>query len=102
MPIRLRNRQTPSDLPTDRQRLCRYAYSPADRPNDRADMPAIHRPTDHADMLAIYKPDNDSADTPAIYNQRTIVPICIQSTTDQPIVPIRLRSTDRPIDELYV
>ena len=49
----------------------------SDRPNDRADMPAIHRPTDRADMLAIYKPDNDSADTPAIYNQTTIVPIRI-------------------------
>ena len=74
----------------------------SDRPNDRADMPAIYQPTDHANMLAIYKPDNNSADTPAIYNQTTIVPIRIQSTTDQPIVPIRLRSTDRPIDELYV
>ena len=66
----------------------------SDRPNDRADMPAIHRLTDRADMLAIYKPDNDSADMPAIYNQTTIVPICIQSTTDQLIVFIRLRSTD--------
>ena len=74
----------------------------SDRPNDRADMPAIHRPTDRADMLAIYKPDNNSADTPTIYNQTTIVPIRIQSTTDQPIVPIRLRSTDRLIDKLYV
>ena len=74
----------------------------SNRPNDRANMPAIYQLTNHADMLAIYKPDNDSANTPAIYNQRTIVPIRIRSTTDQPIVPIRLRSTDRPIDELYV
>ena len=61
----------------------------SNRPNDRADMPVIHRPTDRADMLAIYKLDNDSTDTPAIYNQTTIV-------------LIRLRSTDRPIDKLYV
>ena len=51
-----------------------------------------------ADILAIYKPDNDSADIPTIYNQTTIVPIYIQFTMDQPIVPIRLRSTDQLID----
>ena len=39
----------------------------------------------------IYKPDNDSADMPAIYEP--------ERTT---IVPVRLRSTDRPIDELCV
>ena len=38
----------------------------SDRPNDRANMPAIYRPTDRADMLAIYKPDNNSANTPTI------------------------------------
>ena len=36
----------------------------------------------YADILAIYKPDNDSTNTPAIYNQTTIVPIRIQSTID--------------------
>ena len=78
------------------------AIPAADRPNDRTDIPAIHRPTDRADMLAIYKPDNNSTNTPAIYNQTTIVPIHIQSTTNQLIVPIRLRSTDRPINKLYI
>ena len=31
-----------------------------------------------------------------------IMPIRIQSTTDQLIVPIRIQSTNRPIDEFYV
>src|SRR6266568_1752453 len=42
-------------------------------------------------MPTIYKPDNDSADMPAIYEP--------ERTT---IVPVRLRSTDRPIDKLCV
>ena len=60
----------------------------SDRPNDRANMPAIYRLTDRADMPAIYQP-NDRADTPAIYerdNDRadmptiliTVVPICLR------------------------
>jgi hypothetical protein len=85
--------------PTDR------AYTPTiHRPYDSADTPAIHdlplasycydndctalptvQTTDRADTPAIYKPDNDYAALPIV--RPTIVPLC-------------LRSTRQPIDEL--
>ena len=93
-------------------------------PTDSTNTPAITtRPNDCADMPTIYEPDNRCTDTPATRIDKTpcwyacginptttmllrlqpeqpIVLICMRSI-DQPIVPVRLRLTDRLIDKPY-
>jgi hypothetical protein len=116
MLIRLRNKPdndcavTPTVYPepTDNDSADTPAIYKSD--NDRADTHTIcHQPTNRADTPAIpitrrlyrtatYHRQTDSAAMPAIM---ILIALIRLRSTDQMIVPIRLRLTDRLIDKLY-